>query len=92
MLTDCLVDFALQALAGAVLAVTVVAVLKCLFGVPKSAVYLIDFAVHKGLDEWKFHKDLFIPMSAETGVRNLVQFCSDPNDYICHSCWHGDRA
>ncbi len=52
----------------AVAAVAVVAVLKCLFSVPKSQVYLVDFAVHKGLEEWKFHKDLFIPMSAETGV------------------------
>lgn len=58
------------ALAGVVVVVAVVAVLKCVFSVPKSPVYLVDFAVHKGLEEWKFSKDLFIPMSAETGRFN----------------------
>lgn len=56
---------------GVIAAVAVVAVLKCMFSLPKSSVYLVDFAVHKGLDEWKFSKDLFIPMSAETGVSVL---------------------
>lgn len=62
----------LQALAGLVAVVAAAAVLKCTFAVPKSTVYLVDFAVHKGLDDWKFKKDLFIPMSAQTGVRCRV--------------------
>eukprot|EP00878_Enallax_costatus_P003354 GHUV01003563.1.p1 GENE.GHUV01003563.1~~GHUV01003563.1.p1 ORF type:complete len:536 (+),score=169.57 GHUV01003563.1:329-1936(+) len=57
-------------------AVAVVAVLKCTFSVPKSTVYLVDFAVHKGLEDWKFPKDLFIPMSAETG-----RFTDDDLDF-----------
>jgi hypothetical protein len=60
----------LQALVSVVAAVAVAAVLKCMFSRPSSPVYLVDFAVHKGLDEWKFSKDLFIPMSAQTGVSN----------------------
>jgi hypothetical protein len=48
-------------------------VLKCMFSRPSSRVYLVDFAVHKGLDEWKFSKDLFIPMSAQTGVSSCVE-------------------
>uniref|UniRef100_A0A383VE34 3-ketoacyl-CoA synthase n=1 Tax=Tetradesmus obliquus TaxID=3088 RepID=A0A383VE34_TETOB len=55
------------ALVSAVAVVAVAAVLKCMFSRPSSPVYLVDFAVHKGLDEWKFSKDLFIPMSAQTG-------------------------
>jgi hypothetical protein len=58
----------LQALVSVVAAVAVAAVLKCMFSRPSFPVYLVDFAVHKGLDEWKFSKDLFIPMSAQTGV------------------------
>lgn len=58
----------LQALAAIVALVAFVSVLKLQFAVPKRTVYMVDFAVHKGLDDWKFHKDLFIPMSAQTGV------------------------
>lgn len=76
----------LQALVGAVAAVAVLAVLKCMLSVPKSSVYLVDFAVHKGLDEWKFSKDLFIPMSAETGVSDLT--CST---YSCNTTPQRDR-
>eukprot|EP00882_Tetradesmus_deserticola_P023715 GHRQ01025822.1.p1 GENE.GHRQ01025822.1~~GHRQ01025822.1.p1 ORF type:complete len:261 (+),score=32.01 GHRQ01025822.1:406-1188(+) len=54
-------------LVSMVAVVAVVAVLKCMFSRPSCPVYLVDFAVHKGLDEWKFSKDLFIPMSAQTG-------------------------
>jgi hypothetical protein len=49
-------------------AVAVGAVLRCFTASPAAPVYLVDFAVHKGLDSWKFSKDLFIPMSDLTGV------------------------
>jgi hypothetical protein len=65
----------LQALVSIVAVVAVAAVLKCLFSRPSSRVYLVDFAVHKGLDEWKFSKDLFIPMSAQTGVSSWQHSC-----------------
>lgn len=29
--------------------------------------YLVDFVVHKGLDEWRFPKDWFLPQSRATG-------------------------
>lgn len=48
--------------------VAVVAVLKNMYALPKMPVYLVDFSVHKGLEEWKFSKDMFIPLSRETGV------------------------
>lgn len=56
----------------------VAAVLKCMFSRPSSPVYLVDFAVHKGLDEWKFSKDLFIPMSAQTGVSGFPASANAP--------------
>ena len=53
----------------AVLAVVAVAaVLKNMYALPKMPVYLVDFSVHKGLDEWRMSKDQFIPLSRETGV------------------------
>lgn len=52
-----------------VLAVVAVgAVLKNMYALPKMPVYLVDFSVHKGLDEWRFSKDMFVPLSRETGV------------------------
>jgi hypothetical protein len=48
--------------------ITVVAVVHSYFKSPKKTVYLVDFAVHKSLAEWKFPKSWFIPMSAKRGV------------------------
>lgn len=55
---------------GVLAVVAVAAVLKNMYALPKSPVYLVDFSVHKGLEEWKFSKDMFIPLSRETGVRS----------------------
>jgi hypothetical protein len=68
----------LEALATIVALVAVVSVAKLQLGVPKRPVYMVDFAVHKGLDDWKFHKDLFIPMSAQTGVSRTSLDMDDP--------------
>jgi hypothetical protein len=64
-------DF-LQALVAVLALVAVAAVLKNMFAVPKMPVYLVDFSVHKGLDEWRFSKDMFIPLSRQTGVSCLT--------------------
>jgi hypothetical protein len=39
-------------------------------------VYLVDFAVHKGLDAWKFPKEWFLPQSAAKGkfTKDDLQF------------------
>ncbi|GBF92374.1 hypothetical protein Rsub_05576 [Raphidocelis subcapitata] len=60
------VSMALLIAAGVLL---VAAVLRALFP-PAKPTYLIDFAVHKGLEEWKFPKDWFLPQSRETGHFN----------------------
>jgi hypothetical protein len=52
--------------------VAVAAVLKNMYALPKMPVYLVDFSVHKGLDEWRFSKDMFIPLSRQTGVSCLA--------------------
>jgi hypothetical protein len=57
-----------QTLVAVLAAVAVCAVLKNMYALPKSPVYLLDFSVHKGLEEWKFSKDMFIPLSRDTGV------------------------
>lgn len=61
----------LQALVGVLAVVAFAAVLKNMYALPKSPVYLVDFSVHKGLEEWKFSKDMFIPLSRETGVSSV---------------------
>jgi hypothetical protein len=57
-----------QALVAVLAMVAVAAVLKSIYALPKMPVYLVDFSVHKGLEEWKFRKDMFVPLSRETGV------------------------
>lgn len=71
-----------QALVAVLAVVAVAAVLKNMYAVPKSPVYLVDFSVHKGLDEWRFSKDMFVPLSRETGV-SAIQF---GNAWDCW-CW-----
>lgn len=61
-------DLVLQALVVVLAVVAVAAVLKNMYALPKMPVYLVDFSVHKGLDEWRFSKDMFVPLSRETGV------------------------
>jgi hypothetical protein len=61
-------DLVLQALVLVLAVMAVVAVLKNMYALPKMPVYLVDFSVHKGLDEWRFSKDMFVPLSSETGV------------------------
>jgi hypothetical protein len=58
----------LQALVAVLAVVAAAAVLKNMYALPKMPVYLVDFSVHKGLEEWKFRKDMFVPLSRETGV------------------------
>ena len=48
--------------------ITVVAVAHSYFKKPSETVYLVDFAVHKSLDEWRFPLSWFIPASAKRGV------------------------
>jgi hypothetical protein len=57
-----------QALVVALAVVAAAALLRLWLAVPKSRVFLVDFAVHKSLEEWRFSKDLFIPLSRKTGV------------------------
>lgn len=66
-----LCDF-MQALVAMLALVAVAAVLKNMYALPKMPVYLVDFSVHKGLDEWRFSKDMFIPLSRKTEVSCLV--------------------
>jgi len=57
-----------QAFVVVLAAVAVCAVAKNMWALPKMPVYLVDFSVHKGLEEWRFSKDMFIPLSRDTGV------------------------
>lgn len=66
-----------QALVASLALVAVVALLRLWLAVPKSRVWLVDYSVHKGLDAWRFTKDMFIPLSRETGV-------SEPLLCLCH--------
>jgi len=49
--------------------ITVVAVAHSYFKKPSETVYLVDFAVHKSLDEWRFPLSWFIPASAKRGTQ-----------------------
>ncbi|KAI8474465.1 MAG: FAE1/Type III polyketide synthase-like protein-domain-containing protein [Monoraphidium minutum] len=57
-------------LAGVVLLVA--AIYRLLFPAERPT-YLVDFAVHKGLEEWKFPKEWFLPHSTRVGKGKFTE-------------------
>lgn len=74
-----------------VAALLLYAVYKALFPSGRPT-YLIDFSVHKGLDEWKFPKEWFLPQSALVGKGRFTQDDLDFQEKILMRSGLGDET
>jgi hypothetical protein len=55
-------------LLGVLVVAALAALARLYMSVPVQPVYLVDFAVHKGLDSWKVERARFVPLSESKGV------------------------